>query len=1306
MRNFKICSLLFAGLFFLSFLFPFNRVFAQTDISLGDDADDYHISEDTIWTRDNSPYVIYKDIFIDSGATLTIEPGTVIKFEDYSDLNISGKIVANGALGEEIYFTSLYDDSVGGDTDGYDSDWTPMYSSWGGIKVLDGGSYEINNTKISYANLALESDSGTGLLESVTITDCVDGLSLSESTVSIKNSNILNLSRDAITAISTSTVSIESSNVKNISGYGFGIYEGSSLVFSNSSLEDISKEAFCILRSSSIKIYNSTIKNIDGYNTTEIYDNGFVEISNSDIENVRNLFEVSNNSSISIVSTDIENTEEVFGISEDSSMNMYNSRIEGVLNNSNSAVVYAFNNSSINIASSSFNNITADLVIEIFNGSSLSFSDSSVKNILAGSAYGGVFNIFSGDYEYATTTLNIANSVISDGNTTAVEIFGKVEANIENTEIKNFLGDGILTSDNSIIKISGSEISGNNNGIENFGANANIDIENSIIKDNTLYGIYNDASYFDTYIGRTGYYQIWVEVPTAPIKAVGNWWGDVSGPFNLLTNASGTANQISKNVEYKPWLTVDPSKKRNPVIIIPGIMGTQLSKDYDDNSQIWPNISKLILSFFDEFLNDLSFNSDGTENPAFPMKVGDILRKVDLVGRTVSNTFDGLISTLTSDGYVEGTDLFVFPYDWRKSNAESAILLKEKIDEVISETGSSRVEIIAHSMGGLVTQKYVADNGADKVDKIFFIGTPHLGSPKAFKALMYGDDMGMSIISGNVHLLSQPRLKFISQNFPSVFDLLPSRAYVDGDSSKGNSVPNEYIYDTTSGSSKWLDYDETKDFMISHGINSALFLQAEDLHEDIDNFDLKDTDVYNFSGCGLTKTIGSITAKKKKTWTSLWQETVDDYNIDYVNGDGTVPLYSAVGPFGDHNYYVKEAIHSELPSTSGVPETIFSILTGDDTSILSNISTSTGFCDITGRVISTHSSVVLDIYDNVGNHTGPTDTGDIEYNISGVSYDRISDNTFAFLPDNTQNYRILIKPIENVPSYDLSVEEIGSNDTKVRKTYWHRVPIKDISSNSQIYISSTSTEYIIQEDENNDGLFETASSPSVETVASSTYSISDLLPPETTSSISANGTVSLMSVDDNTGVLSVEYSLDGKSWIPYTEPFNASGKTVLFFSTDNVGNTELIQEIKIPTPTARRGSRKNLVTDDTEASSATSTPVIASDNAIVRSEDQVSNQLSQSTTSFIQNTQLVSSSSLQDLSVLPPTTKTTKQKTILRISQVSISSSTPALTIKATSSGMNFTASVANSGVNIKSTITNLFKGFWSHLFLFIKKIL
>lgn len=56
-----------------------------------------------------------------------------------------------------------------------------------------------------------------------------------------------------------------------------------------------------------------------------------------------------------------------------------------------------------------------------------------------------------------------------------------------------------------------------------------------------------------------------------------------------------------------------------------------------------------------------------------------------------------------------------------------ALRLKESIDLIMEKTGSDKVVIIAHSMGGLVVREYISLFGEYNVDKLIILGTPNYG---------------------------------------------------------------------------------------------------------------------------------------------------------------------------------------------------------------------------------------------------------------------------------------------------------------------------------------------------------------------------------------------------------------------------------------------------------------------------------------------------------------------------------------------------------------------------------------------------
>lgn len=72
------------------------------------------------------------DVTVPNGVTLTIEPGAIVKFGQHLGITIQagGQFVAQGTVAEPIQFTSLADDSAGGDTNRDGSATAPAAGDW------------------------------------------------------------------------------------------------------------------------------------------------------------------------------------------------------------------------------------------------------------------------------------------------------------------------------------------------------------------------------------------------------------------------------------------------------------------------------------------------------------------------------------------------------------------------------------------------------------------------------------------------------------------------------------------------------------------------------------------------------------------------------------------------------------------------------------------------------------------------------------------------------------------------------------------------------------------------------------------------------------------------------------------------------------------------------------------------------------------------------------------------------------------------------------------------------------------------
>ncbi len=155
MRPSKFTLLFLLFVFINIFSVSAPRVYADTHVS-------GKIDGNITWTLSNSPYIIDAYAYISSSSSLSIEPGVIVKFAPYAelDMNDGGSLQAVGTSVAKIYFTSLIDDEIGGDTNGDGSTTSPNINDnstmWQGIYASSspGSSSDhlfFKNTIIRYA---------------------------------------------------------------------------------------------------------------------------------------------------------------------------------------------------------------------------------------------------------------------------------------------------------------------------------------------------------------------------------------------------------------------------------------------------------------------------------------------------------------------------------------------------------------------------------------------------------------------------------------------------------------------------------------------------------------------------------------------------------------------------------------------------------------------------------------------------------------------------------------------------------------------------------------------------------------------------------------------------------------------------------------------------------------------------------------------------------------------------------------------------------------------------------------------------
>jgi pimeloyl-ACP methyl ester carboxylesterase len=150
--------------------------------------------------------------------------------------------------------------------------------------------------------------------------------------------------------------------------------------------------------------------------------------------------------------------------------------------------------------------------------------------------------------------------------------------------------------------------------------------------------------------------------------------------------------------------------------------------------------------------------------------------------------YDGLVQTLKKLGYEEGKNLFLWPYDWRKSVDTSSQQLNTFIETKVKPNNvGSKIHLVGHSLGGLVTRAWTQTNSnVNQVHHLVTVATPHKGTIQPYKAWEGGDvaqeNSFLSLATRIMIELNRRAFTTTRQavqiQFPVLKDLLPTESYL------------------------------------------------------------------------------------------------------------------------------------------------------------------------------------------------------------------------------------------------------------------------------------------------------------------------------------------------------------------------------------------------------------------------------------------------------------------------------------------------------------------------------------------------
>lgn len=139
-----------------------------------------------------------------------------------------------------------------------------------------------------------------------------------------------------------------------------------------------------------------------------------------------------------------------------------------------------------------------------------------------------------------------------------------------------------------------------------------------------------------------------------------------------------------------------------------------------------------------------------------------------------------------ADALTAESDCVLFAWDWRRDLVEAASGLGAVIDRIRRVRGDpeQKVDVVAHSAGGLVARYFVRYGGRDVLDRadpeatidttagqavrrVILVGTPNYGSVSALQRAIMGNDLGPRLATMPPELLA---------TMPSLYELLPNPA--------------------------------------------------------------------------------------------------------------------------------------------------------------------------------------------------------------------------------------------------------------------------------------------------------------------------------------------------------------------------------------------------------------------------------------------------------------------------------------------------------------------------------------------------
>ncbi|MBK9195392.1 MAG: alpha/beta fold hydrolase [Flavobacteriales bacterium] len=198
-----------------------------------------------------------------------------------------------------------------------------------------------------------------------------------------------------------------------------------------------------------------------------------------------------------------------------------------------------------------------------------------------------------------------------------------------------------------------------------------------------------------------------------------------------------------------------------PTILIPGIQATALAESNSfDRKILWRAFDNLGTSIWTTVFG-MQLDAALQQDPRYDVDPASIVERDHISPMPYRAFVKGLAAKCPS------WPIFLFGYDWRKSNADSATELVGFVEHILGKLATERkvrrVNIVTHSMGSyvlLAALPFISKH----IHKVVLCAPPLRGSPQAYKNMV----LGPSSLLGN-----SDDVRKVARTYPSLYELLP-----------------------------------------------------------------------------------------------------------------------------------------------------------------------------------------------------------------------------------------------------------------------------------------------------------------------------------------------------------------------------------------------------------------------------------------------------------------------------------------------------------------------------------------------------